>query len=413
MKTIIAIGDGMADNPVSALGGKTPLQAAKTPTMDKLAAQGELGLVRTIPPQIPPGSDTAFLSILGYNPTTFFSGRAPLEAAGSGITLSEGDVAYRCNLVAFEDCDAPLCEKRILSHSGGSVDEESAEALMKTLLSNEAFCALAEKNQMVIHPAPSFRQMAVQQGADIAALCTIPPHDHLGETAGGLFPSGCPVAEGLCEMITLAHEILNEHPANQKRREKGELPANGIWFWAEGVTLTLPNFEKTHGVKGFAVSAVPLVHGIARLAGLDSHYVEGATGELDTNYEGKAKAVLSGLAQGYDFALLHVEAPDECTHNGDTEGKIEAIEAFDGRVLAPLLAGLEKSGEDFRLLVLSDHKTLTATRGHDADPVPYILYTKQDAQNAPGGRPYCENSAASGPFLEEGHRLIGRLFEKS
>ncbi len=411
MKYIIAVGDGMADDPVPMLGGKTPLEASRTPTLDTLAQQGLLGHVRTIPEGIPPGSDTAFLSILGYDPRRYFSGRGPLEAAGSGVSLADGDVAYRCNLVALEDAPGPLAEKRILSHSGGSVDEESALALMDSLLANPEFAALAQKHGMAFHKMPAFRQIAVQKGHDIEGLTTIPPHDHLGEVAGGLLPSGGEVAEGLREMMELAHRILDPHPANQKRRQRGLMPANGIWFWAQGRTIALDNFERQHGVKGFVVSAVPLVHGIGALAGLHSVPVEGATGELDTNFEGKAAAVLQGLLQDdQDFALLHVEAPDECTHNGDTPGKVQAIEAFDSRTLKPLLEGLRASGEDFRLLVMSDHKTLTATRGHDGHPVPYILYDSRGTAR-PVGAAYTEAEGAKGPFLPEGHKLVSQLME--
>ncbi len=413
MKTIIAVGDGMADNPVPMLSGKTPLEASHTPTLDSLAQQGLLGHVRTIPEGIPPGSDTAFLSILGYDPRRYFSGRGPLEAAGSGVSLVDGDVAYRCNLVALEDGPGPLGEKRILSHSGGSVDEESALALMDSLLADPDFAALAQKHGMTFHKMPAFRQIAVQKGQDIEGLVTIPPHDHLGEEAGPLLPSGSGVAAGLREMMELAHRILDPHPVNQTRRAQGLMPANGIWFWAQGRTIALDNFTKLHGVKGCVVSAVPLVHGIGALAGLHSLYVEGATGELDTNFEGKAAGVLRGLLEeGYDFALLHVEAPDECTHNGDTQGKVKAIEAFDSRTLKPLLEGLRASGQAFRLLVMSDHKTLTATRGHDGDPVPYILYDSRGTAG-PHGTAYTEAAGAKGPFLPEGHHLVAQLLQQT
>ena len=341
MKTIILIGDGMADNPVPALGNKTPLEAANIPLMDKLAAAGEVGSVRTVPAGVAPGSDTAILSIFGYDPRQYYSGRAPLEAAGAGVRLQTGDIAYRCNMVALEDGPMPFEEKKILSHSGGSIDGEAALQLMDALLADPGFAACAQKHGTKFYPSPSFRHIAVQRGANITGLVAAPPHDHLGEAQGPLLPGGCPAASGLCEMMALAHRVLDGHPINRRRRTAGKLPANGLWFWAEGVALTLPNFEAAHGKRGFVVSAVPLVRGIGALCGMDYVEVDGATGELDTNFEGKAAATLAGLQNGYDLAVLHVEAPDECTHNGDTPGKLQAIEWLDSRCLAPLVAGLE------------------------------------------------------------------------
>lgn len=409
MKYIILIGDGMADNPVPELSNKTPLETANIPNMDRLAAGGEVGNARTVPEGVAPGSDTAILSIFGYDPRKFYSGRSPLEAAGAGITLEDGDVSYRCNMVALED--GPSYEhKKILSHSGGSVDGEAALALMDTLLADEEFAAAAKENGMRFYPTPSFRHMAVQKDADLDRLVATPPHDHLDEEIGPLLPAGNVTAEGLANMMVIAHRVLDKHPANEKRRAEGKLPANGIWFWAEGTAITLPALTHRFGVSGFVVSAVPLVRGIGALAGLDSRPVEGATGELDTNYEGKADAVVAGLSAGYDFAVLHIEAPDECTHNGDTKGKLQAIEWIDSRTLPRLLDGLTANGDEYRLLVLSDHKTLTATRGHDGEPVPYILY---DSQNPAGsGHSYTEAECAKGEFIGKGHELIERLLKK-
>lgn len=412
MKYLIVIGDGMADNPVPALNGKTPLETAKKPVMDSLAKAGELGSVRTVPTGVPPGSDTAILSIFGYDPRVYFSGRSPLEAAGCGVELADGDVSYRCNMVALEDGDAPFAQKKILSHNGGSIHGDEALGLMKALLANDDFAAAAQKYGAVFYPTPTFRHIVVQKGADITGLVAPQPHEHLDEPVGDNRPHGSPVAEGLWEMMALANRVLDKHPINQKRRAAGKLPANGIWFWAEGRAIALPPFAAAHGGKrGLVVSAVPLVNGIGALAGLDYTEVEGATGELDTNYEGKADAMLKGLLkQGYDFGLVHVEAPDECTHNGDTPGKLQAIEWLDGRTIGRLKDGLDASGQDYRLLILSDHKTLTATRGHDGDPVPYILYDSR--QNAAQSLGYTEANAQGGPFVAEGHTLINRLFEE-
>ncbi|MDR0469516.1 MAG: 2,3-bisphosphoglycerate-independent phosphoglycerate mutase [Peptococcaceae bacterium] len=410
MKYVIVIGDGIADNPVLELGGRTPIEVAQIPVIDALARKGELGCVRTIPQGVTPGSDTAILSVFGYDPRNYYSGRSPLEAAGSGVSLETGDVSYRCNMVALEDGDMPYREKKILSHSGGSIEGDNAIALMKYVLADEGFCKLAEANHMAFHLNASFRHIAVQKGVDIKGLIAIPPHDHLDEVIGGLLPSGCPMAEGLNEMMELAHKLLDRHPINEKRRAEGKLPANSIWIWAEGTAIALPGFQARHHKDGFVMSAVPLVWGIGALAGLRYMTVPGATGELDTDFEGKTDGVLEELAKGADFAVLHIEAPDECTHNGDTKGKIQAIEWLDSRCIARLVDGLEGQGDDFRLMILSDHKTLTSTRGHDGDPVPYILY---DSRNDLGNTlDFSEANAAKGPYMEEGWRLVEHLFEE-
>ena len=407
MKYILIIGDGMADNPVPELGGKTPLQFAKIPTLDMLASKGELGSVRTVPEGLPPGSDTAILSIFGCDPNVCYTGRAPLEAAATGINLSPGDVSYRCNMVTFDDGDMPFEGKRILSHSAGSIEGDESISIIGELTSIPEFKTAAENIGLTIYPAPSFRHIAVQEAADITGIRLIPPHDHLGEAIGDLLPSGCPNAERLKNLMILAHELLNRHPLNEKRRREGKMPANGIWFWAEGTAVRLPDFVKQYGKTGGVISAVPLCHGIASLTGLDRISVEGATGELITNYEGKVDAAMDVLKTN-DFAAIHVEAPDECTHNGDTEGKIQAIEWLDNRVIRPLIDRLRDAGEDFRLLVLSDHKTLTSTRGHDGDPVPYLIYDSRYDRKT--GLRYAEEDGLKGPFVDAGVKLMGMLF---
>ena len=409
MKYIILIGDGMADNPVPALGGRTPLEAAETPALDALAARSIVGSARTVPIGVPPGSDTAILSICGYDPRRFYTGRAPLEAAGAGVRLAAGDVAYRCNMVSLEGEGLPFEEKRILSHNGGSIDGDTACLLMNDLLEEPDFAALMKKTGIRVEVSPSFRHIAVQSGAGAEGLVTMPPHDHLGETAGGLLPTGGS-SGALIEFMRRANAFLEKHPANRARTEQNKLPANGLWFWAEGTVATLPTFAEFFGKTGFVVSAVPLVWGIGALAGLDKIVVPGATGELDTDYEGKAAAVLRGLREGYDFALMHIEAPDECTHMGDLPGKLEAIKRLDERALRPLLQGLDGMGEAYRLVILSDHKTLTDTRGHDGDPVPFLLF---DSRADVAGPARCtEKNAAGGPALEDGTRLISVLFER-
>ncbi|MBQ9980546.1 MAG: 2,3-bisphosphoglycerate-independent phosphoglycerate mutase [Oscillospiraceae bacterium] len=408
LKHILIIGDGMADNPVPELGNITPLEKANIPVMDALAKSGVLGRAYNVPEGLPAGSDTAILSIFACDPRSCYTGRAPLEAAASGIALVPGDAAYRCNMVTFEDIDAPLEEKRIISHSAGSIEGEESIEIINALFAIPEFAAAAEKAGIVVHPSPSFRHMAVQSAADIEGIRLIPPHDHLGEKAGQHLPSGCANAEVLKELMLLAHRLLDKHPLNESRRARGKLPANGIWFWAEGTAVALPRFTDRYSTGG-VISAVPLCHGIARLAGLEPVEVEGATGEIVTNYEGKAAAALAVL-ENHDFAAVHLEAPDECTHNGDLEGKISSIEQLDSRIIAPLVEGLKNRGWDWRMLVISDHKTLTSTRGHDGDCVPFILYDSRKSQGS--GLEYNEKNGLKGPTVSDGSRLMDLLFEK-
>lgn len=409
MKYLLVIGDGMADNPVARLGGRTPLQAAPHPAMDRMAARGLVGSVVNCPKPLPTGSETAILSIFGCDPRTYFTGRSPMEAAASGIALRPGDAAFRCNLVTLEDGDLPYEEKRILSHSAGSIDGPSAMAATEALLGDERFARALREARMEIHRFPAFRQIAVQHGSDISGIRFTPPHDHLGEAVGPLLPAGNERAAVFARLMALAHEILDHHPVTEARRAAGKLPANGIWFWAEGTAVELPSFREQYGMDGAVVSAVPLCHGIGVLRGLEMVEVPGATGELDTNFEGKLEATWQKL-QEYDFVCLHLEAPDECTHNGDLPGKLQAIQWLDSRLIAPLLARLEEAGLDHRALVLSDHKTLTATRGHDGDPVPFLLY---DSRRDTGrGGVYDESAGQAGPFVENGCRLLDYLFEK-
>ncbi|GHV16394.1 putative 2,3-bisphosphoglycerate-independent phosphoglycerate mutase [Clostridia bacterium] len=393
MKYVVVIGDGMADNRVEQLGC-TPLEKADIPTMDWLASRGELGSVRTVPRGLPPGSDTAILSIFGCDPNVCYTGRSPLEAAGAGVKLNAGDVSYRCNIVTLGG-EGAFETKSMLSHSGNSVEGETADELLRTLMSDAEFAALCREQRLVIHPTHSFRQIATQGGANLDGFKAFPPHDHPGEVIGDLLPRGNATAEGLARLMKRANELLG-----------GRETANGVWFWAEGRASLLPSFTERFNKTGFVVSAVPLVCGIGRLRGLEPVSVEGATAELDTNYEGKADAVLEGLQSGADFAVVHVEAPDECTHNGDLAGKIEAIERLDRRCIARLKQGLDAI-DDYRLLILSDHKTLTATRGHDGEPVPFILYDSRGTDGS--GLSYSEANAEKGNYIDEGYRLIERL----
>lgn len=408
MKYILIIGDGMADNPVPELGGRTPLEAADKPCIDALASQGMLGSVLTVPRNQPPGSDTAIMSIFGCDPNLYYTGRSPLEAAAGGTALAPGNVSYRCNMVALSDGDGCFEDKVIYSHSAGSIDGETAIALINWLFADEEFGAEAARLGMRVYPQPSFRHMAVQTSGDTTGMKAEPPHNILGQRIGDYALTGNANADALWQLMALANRRLEHHPLNDARRAAGKLPANGIWFWAEGTAVELPNFVKTYGHNGTVVSAVPLVQGIGVLTGLKMVEVEGATGETETNCEGKVQAALDALNAGDDFACIHLEGPDEATHNGNLEEKLLCIHYLDSRIVAPLTKALDEAGTDYRILILSDHKTLMSNRTHDGDPVPFLIY---DSTNpVPNGRRYTEADGLKGPYVGVGTDIMGLLF---
>lgn len=407
MKYVLIIGDGMADDPTALLKGKTPLDLAEKPCMDRLAAQGELGSVSNCPGELPAGSDTAILSIFGCDPRACYTGRAPLEAAAQGIALQPGDVAFRCNMASLEEGDLPFDRRRIISHSSGGIEGELSRQLVEDLFAHPDFIPLAKAARVEVFPTLTYRHIVIQHQGDAAGLVLTPPHDHLTEECGPNLPRGGTQGAVLRALMEASFRILSEHPINVRRRAEGKLAANCIWFWAEGTAVQLPSFTEAYRKRGAVISAVPLCHGIGALIGLDRIMVEGATGEKDTNYRGKAAAAVKALTQdGYDFVGVHVEAPDECTHNGDLEGKLESIAALDSEVVAPITEGL--AGEDFRLLILSDHKTLTDTRGHAHGYVPYILYDSR--VSAGSGLAYNEANGLLGPRVEDGTALLTMLF---
>ena len=408
MKYILVIGDGMADDPVEELGGKTPLEAADKPFIDELARKGVLGAAKNCPAGFPVGSETAIMSLFGCSPKLYYTGRAPIEAAAQGIALVPGDAAYRCNMVCYEDAAVPMMEKRILSHSAGSIEAEDSNALVTDLFAHPDFAPLAEKAGMSVTPGSSFRHIAVQHNADIQGLKLIPPHDHLKEVIGPLMPSGCENAKVLTELMVKAHEILNHHPINERRRAEGKMPANGIWFWAEGTAAQLPSFPEKYGHGGGVVSAVPLCHGIAQLVGLQPVHVAGATGEWDTNYENKVAAGLK-LLEKEDFLAIHLQGPHEATHNHDLPHKLDCIRDLSARVVRPIHDALRERGEDFRMLIVSDHRTIMKTGAHGAAPVPFILYDSRVEEGS--GLSYTEENGLKGPFVEDGVNLMSMLFD--
>jgi 2,3-bisphosphoglycerate-independent phosphoglycerate mutase len=410
MKHILVIGDGMADNPVPELGGRTPVEAAARPYLNGLSRAGVLGSVKTIPEGFAPGSDTAIMGIFGCDVHSCYSGRAPLELAASGGVLPTGGAAYRCNMASLQCGDLPFEERRIVSHSAGSIEGAESDELVEALFAHPDFAPMAAAAGMTVLPGHSFRHLAVQEKADIHGIVLAPPHDHLGEAAGPLLPRGCAVAGVLRSLMEKSFEILSAHPINLRRQAEGKLPANCIWFWAEGKGAALPNFVEAYGDRGGVVSAVPLCHGIARLVGLSPVTVPTATGEWDTDYAAKVRAALAVLGEN-DFVALHLEGPDEATHNHDLTHKIFAVECLSELVIRPVAERLREEKEEFRMLILSDHKTLMANGAHDGDAVPFVLYDSRE--NRPGsGLDYSERNGLKGPMVSRGIDLMPLLFEK-
>ncbi|MCD8119371.1 MAG: cofactor-independent phosphoglycerate mutase [Lachnospiraceae bacterium] len=400
MKYIIVLGDGMADYPIEALDGKTPLEVAKTPEMDRLSKLSEIGLVHTVPDGMKPGSDTANLSVLGYNPRIYYSGRSPLEALSIGVDMKDTDVALRCNLVTVSDDDLPYEKKTIIDHSSGEITTEEAAELMKAV--RDAF----EDDKFKFYLGVSYRHLLIWDRGDVIDLAQ--PHDHLGEVIGAYLPE----QPRLRKMMEQSYDILNSHPINQKRRERGLNPANSLWFWGAGKKPALTSFSEKTGKKGAMISAVDLLRGIAVGSGLKKVIVPGADGTLHTNYEGKANAAADVLLnEDYDFAYIHVEAPDEMGHQGSIERKIQAIENLDQRVISVVLRRMEEAAEDYRMLILPDHPTPIALRTHTSDPVPYLLYDSTDECSETWN--YNEREAkASGNYVDEGYQIIEKLFER-
>lgn len=389
----------MADEPQEALGGRTVLEAARTPVMDALAARAEVGLLRTIPRGMSPGSDTANLAVLGYDPARYYTGRSPLEALSIGVPMKETDVAMRCNIVTLSE-EEPFAEKRILDHSSGEISTQDAAVLL------EAVRKELENETYQFYVGTSYRHCVIWANGRVESLAA--PHDHLTEVIGQYLPEN----PALRAMMERSFEILDQHPINQERRARGLNPANCCWFWGAGTRPMLTSFEKEFGKKGAMISAVDLLKGIAVGAGMRVICVPGATGGLNTNYEGKAQAAVDALLkEGADFAYIHLEGPDEMGHQGSLERKLQAIENLDGRVLKPVTEQLDASGEPYRLLLLPDHPTPLRIRTHTADPVPYLLY--DSTRKLGDGRPYGESSAAeSGILREEGYRMMRVLLEE-
>jgi 2,3-bisphosphoglycerate-independent phosphoglycerate mutase len=409
LKFVVVVGDGMADEPLEELGGQTPLEASRTPNLDFYAKNGTVGLLRTIPEGMAPGSDVANMSLMGYSPQIYYTGRAPLEAASMGLQMEPDDVAFRCNLVTLEEGrDGFLMG----DYSGGSIPSERAATYIEALNKNLA------RETFRFHPGVSYRHLLLWKGARNAfeSLTTTPPHDILGRSIGAYLPSGGG-SEQLREMMDEARKVMLAH-ASSCPDEVCEGEANAIWLWGEGHRPRMPPLSERFGVRGVAVSAVDLIKGLGRCAGLDAVEVPGATGDLVTNYQGKVYAVLKALRE-VDFAFLHVEAPDEASHRGNLQEKIEAIERLDEEVLGVLKKGLPVLKVPYRLLVLPDHLTPLRIRTHADGPVPFLLYPQVPDLCPSGPDPdttrlpaaYSEREAErSGVFLEEGSEILDLLF---
>lgn len=400
MKYVVILGDGMADDPVEALGGQTPLAYARTPAMDALAAKGEVGLVRTIPEGMKPGSDTANLSVLGYDPRQYYTGRSPLEALSIGVDMEEKDVALRCNLVTLTEEDVPYEQQTILDHSSSEISTEDAKILLDAVTKEMA----DEIYQFYV--GTSYRHCLIWKNGKVIDLT--PPHDVLEQQITPYLPKD----KRLLQMQERSYEILKEHPLNKERRAKGLNPANSFWFWGAGTRPALSSFEEAHGKKGAMISAVDLLKGIAVGAGMDNIVVEGANGGLDTNYEGKARAAVKALTEdGYDFVYIHVEAPDEMGHQGSAERKVKSIEYLDQRVIRLVEEGLTQAGHDHRMLIMPDHPTPVHLRTHTASPVPYLLYDSTAPQA--GQWRYQEDEAEeSKNVVSCGWDMMERLFQE-
>lgn len=401
MKYVVILGDGMADEPIESLGNKTILQAADTPFLDMLSKKSEIGMVHTVPDGMAPGSDTANLSVLGYDPKIYYSGRSPLEALSIGVPMTDTDIALRCNIVTIsEEEGVPYEEQTIIDHSSSEISTEDCGILL------EAVRKELENDIFKFYLGTSYRHCTIWHNGSVVKLT--PPHDVLGQKVGPNLPE----TESLREMMKKSYEILKNHPLNIERKKKGLNPANSCWFWGAGTKPALSSFGEKTGKKGVMISAVDLLKGIAVGAGMDNIIVPGADGTLHTNYEGKANAAIKALTEdGYDFAYIHVEAPDEMGHQGSVERKIKAVENLDGRVIKTVVEGLKKSGEPFRVIVTPDHPTPIRLRTHVAKPVPYLLYDSTEELDRTWN--YNEAEAeASKNYVANGHQLIDKLFEK-
>jgi len=403
MKYLVLLCDGMADLPSPELDNKTPMECAKKPIIDSLAAKAEVGTCRTVAAGLKPGSDVANLSVMGYDPTVSYTGRSPLEAASIGINLKDTDVTLRCNLVTLSD-EENYADKTMVDYCAGDISTEEAAEIIKTvdeMLGNEIY---------KFYSGVSYRHCLVVDNGTTDLGEMTPPHDISGQIVGEHL-SKSENAAPLIELMKKSYSFLMKHPVNIKRMEKGLRPANSIWLWGEGTRPQMEKFSDKYGISGCVVSAVDLLKGIGKCAEMETPDVSGATGYLDTNFEGKAAAGIEAFKNGTDYVYMHFEAPDECGHRGEALNKVKAIEEIENRALKPLLSYLEGCGEDFRILIMPDHPTPLCTKTHSSEPVPYLIY--DSSKSLDGVSCFTEsNAAATGIFVEKGPTIIDRLLER-
>ncbi len=404
MKYVVVLYDGMADYPVEALGGKTPMQKANKPIFDSLAKRGEVGLVRTIGEGLKPGSEIGNLTVMGYDPRKYFTGRSPLEAISIGVKMADDDISLRCNLVTLSD-EENYDDKTMVDYSAGDISSEEAAKIIKTVQQNfgggefDFYSGVSYRHCLIFHKGTT----------DLGTMT--PPHDISGRVVGP-YISTSPNAQKLTSLMRKSYDLLKDHPVNIERIKQGKRPANSIWLWGEGTKPTLPPFSDLYGVKGTVISAVDLLKGIGIAAGMQPPEVEGATGYIDTNFEGKANAAVDALKKDCDFAYIHIEAPDECGHRYEPENKVKAIEYIDSRVLPIVIKGLEEIGEDYKIMILPDHPTPLSTRTHASDPVPYMIYQKSKEKDSGVESINEESAKKTGNFIDAGYELMNKFIKE-
>ncbi len=402
MKYLVLIPDGMADEKIESLGFKTPMEAAKKPVTDALAAKSEVGLVSNVPEGIAPGSDAANMAILSFDPKVYSKGRSPLEAVSMGLTMNDTQVAFRCNIVTLSE-DEEYDEKTIIDHSADEISTAEADELIKAV---EAVLGNDERH---FYTGVSYRHCLLWDGVEDNYGFT-PPHDILGKRIKDFLPSG-EVGNKYYELMKASWDILDRHPVNEARRARGLKPANSIWFWSPGKKPALPSFKEKWGLDSAVISAVDLIKGIGLCAEMESIDVEGVTGNVHTNYSGKAQAAIEAFKRGIDYVYVHLEGPDECGHRAETENKVLSIELIDEKVLSPIYEYLKNSGEDFKIVILPDHPTPIRLRTHTMDAVPYMIYSSKEEKT--GVASFSEESAAAtGLYVSAGHTLMERVIEK-
>lgn len=410
MKYLIVVPDGSADDPIASLGGRTPLEAANLEYINHLAARGEIGSCRTVPDGISPGSDAANLAVMGYDPAKYLTGRSPLEAGSIGIEMGDDDISFRVNLITIDPAGAAEYEDFIVrDHSSGDITQEEALQLAEAVA--EAF----NEEGLTIYPGTGYRLCMIVKtshpNGHTAYKCT-PPHDILDRAAGEYLPGGEGVAK-FVEMMRKSYEILKDHPVNKARAAKGLNQANSLWIWGQGTRPNLPDFEQKYGVKGIVISAVDLIKGIGKFAGMEVPAVEGATGNLHTDFEAKVEAAKDAYENGKDLVYMHIECTDECSHLGELDNKIKGAEYIDKRVVKPLYDYLRNSGEDFKILIIPDHRTPLRIRTHSSDPVPFVIYDSRMETEPDETKQFNEKAAmAANNHYEDGYKLADHFFGK-